>query len=344
VIASVLLARCKNPVSVAAVAKRGAYVAPIGEHAVVAEGLAYHRWVCGSSVVHELRMAASTDLELRIVRNPTAHRDPRCLERYGGSDALSLLAARDSFVTLAFVNGNFFHLVDGGFASNGFLWSAGASDGETIAPIESTLDPDYRGDRLVIAEGARATELRFTTSRCTPGECRSTVASDANVAGPTADADLDDTALVTRIRTAFPHASAALQLTPALVERESCGAARCPRVPSPYVECVAEHRWTCDPHSVTFLCVHEDRTISLLASEKALYAPLVSALSEGGTCGTECTMLYLLDGGGSTQLGFRNASDAPLRMAYAGKFDPSPPTGCATFRPVDHYLIVGRAE
>jgi hypothetical protein len=95
---------------------------------------------------------------------------------------------------------------------------------------------------------------------------------------------------------------------------------------------------------VTLLCLRADRTVAVITAEQAHYAALAVALGEDGACGSECAALYLLDGGGSAQVGYVDPVERRFVMRYAGRSNPTPAPGCATYRPVDHYLVLGVAS
>ncbi len=343
--ASCLLASCAHALLT------GPLVVPGPARVALRPGVEYVETVCatgdGPVRLRALHLRPRTSAQFRALPNPTAHRDSRCLQRYGGADLRSLTVGVPGFRVLGAANGNFFHERPSGFRSNGMIWSAeGAAGGRLLAPMQPTVDLDYRGDRVLVVDGAGGHELRVATGPCVPGACRSTVVATRFVDEPARAVldrhrgPLDDAELVAVVREAFPSTTLAMQLTPAYEEAPAGADAA---TLSEYVRCVPRHPWTCDPHPVTLLCVRPG-AVSVITAESTRYAGLATALAPRGACETGCEALYLLDGGGSAQVGYVDPDGHNFIVRYAGKADRQPPAGCATYRPVDHYLAIGVAD
>lgn len=308
----------------------------------LAPGLRYREVACrvGDDVVHlrELELRRGTALQLRAVLNATARTDPRCAQRYGGSDLRAVLPATPGFRVLGATNGNFFHRLGEGFRANGMIWSLDANGGTLLAPVQPTVDPDFRGDRLAVVDAEGLHELRIGTGACEPGRCEVTLsaatAPELRARFARRDGAMSQEELVAALRGAFPTMTLAMQLNhayegapgDALAESFRCSPAR---------------RWTCDAHPVTLLCGARDGSVSLLAAERVSYPLLPVGLRPGGPCDARCETLYILDGGGSTQIAYVDPASAALRVEFAGKVYPNAPDECATYRPVDHYLAIG---
>jgi hypothetical protein len=250
---------------------------------------------------------------------------------------------------LGATNGNFFHRLPGGtFRSNGMIWTAtDAPDGAPLAPIEPTVDKDFRGDHVFVADATGGHEVRIASGPCAPGACRVTVSPLPGTPAAAWDVlrarpqPMDDAEFVAALRAAFPGLTLAMQLNHALSDAAGDRAAAPEQVLAEAFRCGPAHAWTCQPHAVTLLCAHPDGAVSLMTSEPASYADLAAGLRVGGACATECALLYLLDGGGSAQIGYADPAGGAFRVTYAGKHDAAPPPGCAEYRPVEHYLVVG---
>lgn len=313
-------------------------------------GVEYVERVCETSAgavrLRSLRYAPAT-AQLRVLQNPTARREAACQNRYGGRDIVALLPGVEGFRPSAFANGNFFHLLDGRFRSNGFLYSLeGARGARVMAPLQPTTNVDYRGDRLLVLDSRGAHELRIDTGECLAGACGASVVGTRWV-DPAGDSALraggrrrTEAELVEALRGAFPTVSAALQLTPASELPDERGSVRT----SAYVQCNDRHSWTCAPHPATWVCVRPTGEAAVITAESAEYEPLATALGPAGRCGTECAGLYILDGGGSAQVGYVRQGTREVVMRFAGKSDASPAPGCSTYRPVEHYLVLGAGE
>lgn len=339
-----LLAGCSAPHvgggSLASRFERAPFVssAPV----VLAPGSAYRELACrvGDDVLHlrQLTLRRGASAEVRAVMNPTARTDERCPQRYGGRDLQAVLPSTPGFQVRGAINGNFFHRLGGGFRANGMIWSRDAGGGSLLAPLQPTVDPDLRGDRLAVIDADGLHEVHIATGPCEPGRCSATVtaATDADTlarfhgrVGP-----MPQEALSAALREAFPTMTLAMQLNhaydgppgDALAESFRCSPAR---------------RWTCDAHPVAILCGARDG-VSLIVAERLAYRSIPAGLRPGGACDTRCEALYILDGGGSAQIAHVDPAGAFV-VDYAGKVYPSAPDGCATYRPVDHYLAIGVA-
>jgi hypothetical protein len=300
--------------------------------------------------LHALTPAPDAALELRVLQSPTARRDERCRHRFGGDDLLHTPLAGLGIEPLGAVNGWFFsRLPDGSSRSNGFLWSQLAAGPRVLAPLASTEDPDMHGDRLVVADARGLHELRLASGPCAQGECRARVlasVSDPAVAAHAAElaVPLDDAALAALVTELFPTATMAMQLVAALPDapvtaetpaQERVAAAwRCPTDHS------APDGWKCERQAVSVLCGAVDGRVSLLSVEPARYWEIVAGLRAGGPCATECAQLYVLDGGYSPQLATHDADGWDMRWGF---FEESAPAeGCPQYRPVEHWLVLGR--
>lgn len=338
-----LLAGCVGPH-----AGRGSLASRLGGSAFVssapvslAPGLVYREVACrvGDDVVHlrQLSLRAGSAVSLRAVPNSSARTDDHCPQRYGGRDLREVLPAVAGFRVLGATNGNFFHRLGAGFRANGMIWSLGAGGGSWLAPLQSTADPDFRGDRLALVDADGLHELRIDTGACEPGRCAATVtpatpaATLARLGGRLGPMSQDE--LLAALRAAFPTLTLAMQINHAYEGGPGDALAASFR-------CTAARRWTCDPHPVTLLCGSREG-VSLLAAERVAYPSLPAGLRPGGPCDTRCEALYILDGGGSTQVARVDPSNGSLVIEYAGKVYPNAPDGCSLYRPVDHYLAFG---
>jgi hypothetical protein len=299
--------------------------------------------------LRQLELRAGAGLELRAQLNPTARTDARCGQRYGGEqDIRHSFTDVPGFRVLGATNGNFFHRLGEGFRSNGMIWSReGVDQGVLLAPVQPTSDPDFRGDHVFIADAHGGHEVRIATGDCTPGECRvSIVPPPATPAAvyerlrarpqPMSEADF-----IAALREAFPSMTLALQINHAYAEPEEDPQASSLHTLAPSFRCSPTRTWTCRAHPVTLLCAARDGSVSLLTAESISYPALPAGLRPGGPCGTECEQLYILDGGGSAQIGYIDPSDGHFELRYAGRIYEDPAPGCARYRPVDHYLTIG---
>ncbi len=310
----------------------------------LAPDLRYREIACrvGGDILHlrELQLRPGASLQLRAVLNASAHTDARCSQRYGGSDLREVLPAVPGFRALGATNGNFFHRLGEGFRANGMIWSLDSRGPSLLAPVQPTVDPDFRGDRVAVVDAQGLHELRIETGACEPGACTvslSTATSPQERARfARRDGPMSQDEFVAAMRAAYPTMTLAMQLNHAYAAAPGDALAESFR-------CTPARRWTCDPHPVTLLCGTRDGAVSLLAAERVSYPALPVGLRPGGACDTRCETLYILDGGGSTQIGYTDAASGAFRVEFAGKVYPNAPNGCATYRPVDHYLAIGAA-
>ncbi len=320
----------------------GAFVA--GAPVTLAPGLAYREVACrvGDDILHlrQLQLRPGVAPQLRAVLNPSARTDARCAQRYGGADLREVLPAVPGFRVLGATNGNFFHRLGEGFRANGMIWSLDARGGSLLAPVQPTVDPDFRGDRVAVVDASGLHELRIETGACEPGACAVTLSTatspDERARFGRREGPMSQDEFVAAMRGAYPTMTLAMQLNHAYAAGPGDALAESFR-------CTPARRWTCDPHPVTLLCGSHDGAVSLLAAERVSYPALPVGLRPGGACDTRCETLYILDGGGSTQVGYTDAATGAFRVEFAGKVYPNAPTGCATHRPVDHYLAIGTA-
>lgn len=318
----------------------GAFVS--GAPVALAPGLRFREVACrvGDDIVHlrELRLGAGAGLQLRAVLNPSARTDARCSQRYGGSDLRAVLPSVPGFRVLGATNGNFFHRVGHGFRANGMIWSLDVRGGSLLAPVQPTVDPDFRGDRVAVVDTTGLHELRIETGACEPGACAVSLSAATSPAERARfarrEGPMSQDEFVAAMREAYPTMTLAMQLNHAYAAGPGDALAESFR-------CSPALRWTCDPHPVTLLCGSRDGAVSLLSATPVSYPSLPVGLRPGGPCDARCETLYILDGGGSTQIGYTDPTSGAFRVEFAGKVYPSAPTGCATYRPVDHYLAIG---
>jgi hypothetical protein len=207
------------------------------EHVALGSGVDYHDTTCATAAgpvrLRTLLLRPGEGASLRALRNVTAARDRRCLQRYGGSDLRILVAVTPGFRVLGAANGNFFHEWPPGFRANGMIWSSeGVNGGRWMAPLQPTADSDCRGDRVVVVDDEGGHEVQVATGRCEPGACRASFVT-ARFARPSAFAVLaggreprDEGAFLGALRSAFPRMTFAMQLTPAYDDATPGAAAR----------------------------------------------------------------------------------------------------------------------
>jgi len=294
--------------------------------------------------LHRAHARRRAGVELRVLANPTARRNESCRHSYGGEDLLAVARRTRGLRLLAATNGYFFHFTDrGAERSNGFLWSrvGRTGAGEVLSPLEPTIDPDMRGDRLVVADDRGLHELRMSTgdAPCAPGACRVSELEGEGKRVVAAGSALDERTLVTALRSAFPRMTSAMQMVPALGDAPAgsdplAPAWRCPEDRN------APDAWKCERQPVAILCGHADGSVSLLAAEPARYAELARGLREGGSCGIGCRTLSFMDGGRSTQIA-AVGDDGALTPRWAMFLADRPAAGCGRLRPVHHYVALG---
>jgi hypothetical protein len=277
----------------------------------------------------ELRLERGKGLEIRAWWNPTAVRNPRCRADYGGLDLERLLKSQPphDFEVLGATNGTVFRVLerrqsDGtrvrGYVSNQMLWSKKRG---LIAPLRR-----LGGGHIFVVDEAGGHELlmKFEKSfvRVTPSLTQTR-------------APLGIETFLNHLQIRYPTMTLALQSNMPMSGDTS------------YTHCPSDSAgnprnggdWRCLNLARTALCGRSDGSVSLITTAGAFPEDLSTALGLHGPCQAECSILFNLDGGGSTQLAYLTKKS---EWATSGSRMETSQPGCSPYRPVDNYLVIGR--
>lgn len=278
----------------------------------------------------ELRWTPGSGTELAALANRAAAPNPRCRNGYGGPDLPALLATLpDSARVLAGTNGTFFRVSGRGYASNHLVWSKASG---LIAPFRKA-----GGASLFLADARGGHELRIRFESCGKGStcARLDRPYPPELASPAARARFarlpDSPAWIAALREAYPSMTFAIQSHMRLVGGRE-GSLQCPTDEN---GAPRYGDWRCARAPRTALCGREDGSVSLFTTSGAAPHELSEALKKRGACHAECVHLHNLDGGGSTQSGYRQDQEWIMN---GNRMETSEP-GCSPFRPVDHYIV-----
>lgn len=314
----------------------------------LAPGVTYSEFDC-RAYAHDLRfrslsLSAGSDARLGALRNRKAHPDSRCGAGYGGPDLLDLLSEGTlGKGILGAVNGTFFVGTDQGasggpgYRSTTLLWTGmpGTSKGELLAPLRAKGAGLFFWGRQ---SGPRA--VGFTPVACPGGKktgpsCATGLPAPIDPSGPGGERKLSSTELIAAIRAAYPDVTLITQLTMPL----DGGTLAPDGTLNHYTRCKeSKQDWRCVRAQRTVLCAERDGTLSLLTTPRAYVYDLAVALREGSGCAKSCAAFFNLDGGGSTQLAYRDPTSHELLMHGTPRGGTA--EHCATYRPVDNYLTL----
>jgi hypothetical protein len=331
----------------------------------LAPGLTYSQFKCISNETEiefmEIQLRPQSKLQLKVIPNPSAVVDSHCLGNYGGKDLSQIISQYDSkkssFQPLAVVNGNFFHTQPKakgktGYAPNGLLWSrSNTPGGDLITPFR------LRGGKdLLIVDSNGASRVSLVLEVCGNQTCAS-LAHPEELKTPQRkffSKKMKTPDFVKAVGQAFPQLSFLAQLSMDLTgghldsSKKLIHYSQCEDLKpgqNPKVDDDRKNFWKCRDVPRTLFCGRKDGRVSFLVTPSAYVYDLAVGLRVGGSCKTECAILFNLDGGGSTQLGYRNPKNKKFIIPGIPESDPTTPSSevdrCGKIRPVDHYFAIG---
>ena len=275
----------------------------------------------------QLRLPPLSGLQIRALKNSYA-RQGHCPGGYCGPKVLEVIQGVTSFSIQSATNGTLFKVAPNSgvpphFVGVGMIWSLPLSTSTNQAmPLGGLISPlqPHRGGHIAVFDSSGLHERLIDLQNM-----------------PTSEV------LVSELLRVFPTMSLALQLKSDLMEgrvdpRGGLMVQRGTRWAPHYTTCIRNGRhpspaWTCEPTDITAICGAADGSVSLLIAPRARHYELAVGLRQGGPCPTQCSLLYFLDGGGSSQMVVRNHGSSSFDIRYGGPEE--------HLRPVDNYLIVG---
>lgn len=332
-----------------------------GQSRSLGQGIAYSQFKCTANgheiEFDEFQLQPKTHLQLKVIPNPSARVDPRCLGNYGGKDLSEVIAQYDSkkssFQPIVVVNGNFFHTHPKskevmGYAPNGLLWSKSSTkkEGELYNPLR------LRGGKdLLLVDSKGATKIQLKLEVCGTQTCATLAEPDklkANQRRLFSNA-MKTPELLKALTSAFPDLSFVAQLSMDLTgghfdsHKKLIHYSQCEDSATGADQKLDDDRksfWKCRDLPRTLFCGKKDGKISFLVTPSALVYDLAVGLRVGGSCKTECAILFNLDGGGSTQFGYRDPRTK--KFIIPGLSESTNAPFCGRIRPVDHYFSIGQ--
>jgi hypothetical protein len=319
----------------------------------IANHLTYQETTCTledvSFELHEIQLQPQSNLEMQVIPNPEARVDSNCFGNYGGPGLASLVRRPGNSRVLAVTNGNFFRTQQKskskvGFVPTGLLWSRNASHrGKLYEKLRMKGGKD-----LLLINDQGAHRIRLNLESCGNQTCATLAQSHGLKTNQISffTKKMRTEKLLKALETAFPKMTLVAQQTMDLTGGKLGKNGKfehfseCPAKSSDQNTSKDDDRkayWKCRKVPRTILCGRRDGSVSLMITPSAYVYDLARGLRVGGGCATECEVLFNLDGGGSTQMGFRNPKTKKFRIL--GMSDEMAPS-CDVLRPVDHYFAI----
>jgi hypothetical protein len=333
----------------------------------IAQGLSYSQFICKLDKdteieLQEIQFKPNSDLQMRVISNSGAIVNADCMGNYGGTDLHEVMKKKENSKVFAATNGNFFRTQkksnrQTGYVPTGLLWSkiSGSAKEKTYEALRVK-----GGNDLLIVDHQGAHQLHLKLETCGVQTC-------ASLANPEKlstqqrrffSGRMKTPEFLKALRLAFPRMTLASQMTMDLTGGQISKEGRLVH----YSLCESKNSkknnnkdddvrssWKCKMLPRTFLCGKRDGSISLFTTPSAYVYDIARGMRVHGKCSTECEVLFNLDGGGSTQMGYRdpktkkfNISGVPHGKSFFGDPEKGNQKRCGSVRPVDHYFAIGR--